>query len=268
MLLDPFWLALLVKIAATVSVVVAASLAIERGGPYWGGLLCALPIGAGPGYVLLALQEDARFVAASALASLGATIAVNLFILVVVRLAPTRSLLVTLGGAVACWIAIVLLVRPIAWTAGPVLLANLATIGACCVLTRNSERDVPARRAARHWLDLPIRALLIGCVTAGIVTASRLLGPSLTGIALVFPIAVASLTAITHARLGGPAAAATMATALRAMPGFVLALVTLHWLVPIDVVFGFLAALASSLAWAGAMMAWRAYARPALSAAG
>src|SRR5258708_31301261 len=88
MVLDAFGFALLVKIAATVVVAMAASVAAERGGPFWGGLVCALPIGAGPGYVLLALQEDADFVATSALASLGTNVATSVFMVALVWLPP------------------------------------------------------------------------------------------------------------------------------------------------------------------------------------
>jgi len=39
----------------------------ERGGPFWGGLICGVPIASGPAYVMLALQADPAFVAQSAL---------------------------------------------------------------------------------------------------------------------------------------------------------------------------------------------------------
>jgi hypothetical protein len=266
MILDEFWLGLIVKIGATMAVVVAAATAAERGGPYWGGLLCALPIGAGPGYVLLALQEDAQFVAVSALSSLGANVATSVFMAAVVWLAPRRSVVVTLGASIAGWAVVLLPLRWVAWTGVTAMSANLAAVAAACWLTRGAVRDAPVSTAPPRWFDLPVRAVLIGLVIAGVVTVSRAIGPTLTGIALVFPIATASLTAVVHRRLGGPAAAATMATALRAMPGFLSALLVLHLLAPINLVLAFVAALASSLAWAGGMMAWRAYARPALSA--
>ena len=268
MLLDAFWLGLLVKVAATVSVAMAASIAAERGGPFWGGLVCALPIGAGPGYVLLSLQADARFVADSALASLGTNIATDVFMVAVVWLAPRRSAVVTLTIAIAAWAVAVVPLRGVAWTGLTAMLANLTVVVIACWLTRGSDRDVALAVTPPRWFDLPVRALLIGLVVAGVVTASDAIGPRWTGIALVFPIATASLTAVVHRRLGGAAAASTMATALRALPGFLSALLMIHLLAPVGLVLAFVVALASSIAWAIGMMLWRVYARPAPAAAG
>ena len=54
------------------SVVVTATVVAEASGPFWGGLIVSLPIGAGPAYAMLALQHDAAFIAASALGSFAA----------------------------------------------------------------------------------------------------------------------------------------------------------------------------------------------------
>ncbi len=268
MVLDAFWLGLLVKIAVTVSVVCLATIAVERAGPFWGGLLCGLPLTTGPGYVLLALQEDAAFVAASALASLAANLAAYAFLLAIVWLAPRRSAITMLVGAMMCWAIIAVAVRPIDWTVMSATFANVAALLVAGRLTRAIAIDVPIKAAARSPYDLPIRALIIGIVIAGIVTASRALGPSLTGIALVFPIGFASVTVVLHRRVGGLAVAATVATALRAIPSLVAAVLVIHLLAPVDVWLALVAGAAASIAWAGALMAWRAYARPAPSTAG
>jgi uncharacterized membrane protein (GlpM family) len=268
MVLDALWLGLLIKILATVSVVCLATIAVERAGPFWGGLLCGLPLTTGPGYVLLALQEDAGFVATSALASLAANIAVYAFLLAVVWLAPRRSALTMLIGAIACWALAALAIRPIAWTAATAALANLAALLVAGRLTRTVATDMPIKATVRNPYDLPIRALIIGVVIAGIVTASRAIGPSLTGIALVFPIGFASVTVVLHCRVGGRAVAATVATALRAVPGLAAAVLIVHVLAPVGVWLALTAGLTASIAWAGALMAWRAYARAAVSSAG
>lgn len=80
----------------------------------------------------------------------------------------------------------------------------------------------------RTWYDLPMRALLVGTLTATVLTSSRWLGPSLTGMAAVFPIAPTGLALIVLPHLGGAAAAVLFTSALRAMPGFALALLVLH----------------------------------------
>jgi hypothetical protein len=63
---EMFWLALLTRAAISACVVVAATVAAEAAGPFWGGLIVSLPIGAGPAYAMLALQHDAAFIATSA----------------------------------------------------------------------------------------------------------------------------------------------------------------------------------------------------------
>jgi len=264
--LDAFWVALLVKMAATVSVVLLAAVAAERGGPFWGGLSVRVPLASGPGYVLLALDHDAQFIADSALNSVAGTSAANLFLLAIVRLAPRRAALPTLAIAVTVWFVAAAAVRQVAWTTPTAVLANAATLALGWWLTRDAVGVPVGARAARRWLDLPLRAIAVAALVGGVVTASTTLGPGLTGIVVVFPITLLSMAAIVHARLGGPVAAATMAHGLRAMPGFSAAILTLHLLAPSGVVRALICGLAASLAYVFAMMAWRRY-RAALASA-
>ena len=95
-------------------------------------------------------------------------------------------------------------------------------------------------------------------MVAGVVTASYALGPSVTGTAAVFPVAFTSFAFLLLPRLGGAASAAVMAGAVRAMPGFVLALLALHLCAgPFGAWVGLLAMLATSLAWSAGMLLWR-----------
>jgi hypothetical protein len=64
-------------------------------------------------------------------------------------------------------------------------------------------------------------------LVAVVVTTGRLLGPAVAGLAAIVPIAMTSIAAILHRRLGGPAAAAALAHTLPGMVGFTLALATL-----------------------------------------
>ena len=92
----------------------------------------------------------------------------------------------------------------------------------------------------------------------GVVTLSAGLGAALTGIAAVFPVTFSSLGVIVQSRLGGRVAAATMAGAIRAMPGFALGLLVLHGLaVPAGAPLAMLASLAAMLAWSGGLILWR-----------
>jgi hypothetical protein len=87
-----------------------------------------------------------------------------------------------------------------------------------------------------------------------VVTFSHVIGPTLTGLAAVFPISLSSLALLVHARLGGRMAAATMAGALRTLPGFALALLTATLLVqPLGATIALISALTTSLGWATAL---------------
>src|SRR5579883_1439902 len=63
-----YGLALAAKLAITAAFVVGAARTAERAGPLIGAMVATLPIAAGPAYVFLALDHDASFIAASALA--------------------------------------------------------------------------------------------------------------------------------------------------------------------------------------------------------
>src|SRR5438067_8186244 len=67
-----FWYELALKMALTAAIVVAASVAVERSGPFVGALIAALPTAAGAAYVILGFEHPASFVAASAIGSLAA----------------------------------------------------------------------------------------------------------------------------------------------------------------------------------------------------
>ncbi|MBV8168857.1 MAG: hypothetical protein JO021_18830, partial [Alphaproteobacteria bacterium] len=144
--------------------------------------------------------------------------------------------------------------------------ATMATIVVCCVLTRDCLTAGPPRTVVESWIDLPIRALVIGLVVATVVSVSQRIGPGWTGLLIAFPVTLSSFAIMLHTRQGGRALSATMAMALRAMPGFVAAVMTVHLVVPQHgSAIGLSCALGASLAYAVAMMLWRV--RPAPAAA-
>ena len=259
-MVSAFWLALLARAAASAFVVVAATVAAETAGPFWGGLIVSLPIGAGPAYVMLAMQHDAAFIAASALGSFAVNAATFVFLAALALLATRVRWGWALGGGLLAWFAAVLLIRLVEWDATGASALNLGVIAVSLWLTRSVGRGFVAPRGPvrRRWYEPPARAAMVGLVVGGVVTGSRALGPELTGMAAVFPIAFTSFTLLVLPRLGGGAAAAIMASALRAMPGFGLALLTLHMAaMPLGVVSALFAALGASLGWSVLLMARR-----------
>ena len=135
------------------------------------------------------------------------------------------------------------------WTALGAVLLNAVTFAACGALLRLPPAPRHARLVSR-WYELPLRAALVGFVVALAVTLSRALGPQVTGIGVVFPVAFSSLAVILHLRLGGAMAAATLGRALLPMVGFAGALLTVHLgVVPLGPWPAMALALGVSLAW-------------------
>jgi uncharacterized membrane protein len=255
-MLSPFALVVLLRAAAAAAVVVSASVLAEAAGPFWGGLIVSLPISAGPAYVMLGLQHDAAFIAAGALGSLAANAVTILYMLAIIILAPRVRWPYTVLGALALWFAVAWLVRQMSWTLTGICLLNIVVFAAGLVVARRVRPSGTSGKSGRRtWFDLPMRALLVGSLTATVVTSSRWLGPSLTGMAAVFPIALTGLALIVLPQVGGAASAALFASALRAMPGFALALLVLHLTAGrLGTWMGLLTAILSQLAYSAALL--------------
>lgn len=256
-MLSPFAFVVLVRAMAAAAVVVSASVLAEAVGPFWGGLIVSLPISAGPAYVMLGLQHDAAFIAAGALGSLAANAVTIVYMLAIILLAPRLRWPLTLLCALGLWFAMAWLIRRTAWGLVSVCLLNVAVFAvALSIASRlRPAGAIAAKARPRPWFALPLRALLVGSLTAGVVTASRWLGPSLTGMAAVFPIALTGLALIVLPQLGGNATSVLFASTLRAMPGFAIAVLVLHLVAePLGTWLGMLAALAAQLGYSALLL--------------
>ena len=255
--MEDIWVPLLIRMAVTAVVVVAATAAAERAGPFYGSLIGAFPTSAGPAYVMLALKENDAFVAASAVSSMSSMAAIAPFVTIMVWLAQRSSVAVTVGAGVLVWTVFAVPISQVAWTPLTALALNLVVYPVCFWLTRNMGEAPPeAPRAPGTWYDVPLRALIIGLFVAAIVTGSNALGPVVTGLAAVFPIVFLSLTVILHLRLGGAAAAATMHSAMRVVSGMVLSFMLMHYgVVWWGEVIGLSLGLLASVVWALTMVA-------------
>ena len=253
-----FVLALLLRAAVSAAVVVTATVVAEVSGPFWGGLIVSLPIGAGPAYAMLALQHDAAFIAASALGSFATNAATFVYLTTIALLAPRVHWGWALAGGLLAWVITVSLIRQFYWDAPAALLLNVVVVLVCLALTRSLGRDSGASASGpirRRWFELPARAALVGLMVGSVVTLSRALGPSLTGMAAVFPVAFTSFSFLVLPRVGGVVGAAIMVSAIRAMPGFALSLLTLYLTAePLGVGAALVVALLPSLAWSALLM--------------
>jgi hypothetical protein len=98
-----FWYGLALKIAMTASIVVAASIVVERSGPFIGSVIAALPTAGGAAMIILALEHPPEFIAASAVGSLIANAACALFALAYAALAQKHSLRSDPASVVRSW---------------------------------------------------------------------------------------------------------------------------------------------------------------------
>jgi hypothetical protein len=254
-----FWLSLLLKMAVTAGFVVTAAMATERAGPGIGALVATLPVAAGPAYVFVALDHDAAFVAASAIGSIAAHAATGVFCLVYIVLAQRRGVAVSVLGAVGSWFTVAFLLRMVPWTFPTVAAVNLAIFGLCIVMSARYRhaKMLPARR---RWFDIPLRAFMVACLVAAVVSLSSHVGPVVTGLLAVYPIVMTSLMLILQPRVGGPANAALMANSMWGLVGFAVCLFTVHLtVVPLGAWAGLSLALAVSVVWNIALYALRRY---------
>src|SRR5919204_3230123 len=147
---DLFILSLALKMAITAIFVVAASFIAERSGPLIGAMVATLPIAAGPSYVFLALDHDAQFIADSTITSIASHAATGLLGITYVLLAQRSSLAVSLGGALAAWIASAVAIRSVSWTLMSALAINIVTY-AFCVTVAERYLHVKMPLITRRW---------------------------------------------------------------------------------------------------------------------
>ena len=243
------WLPLATKLILAAGIVVAASVIAERVGALTGALIATLPVTIWPAYVFLSLDHDAAYIAQAALSGLVVNAATGLFLLLYAALAQVRGTFVSLTLAAACWIALALLARAMAWSFAAAAMVNLIVYPACLWLGA-SMRTAEMPRLRHAWYDLPLRTILVCGLMAAILEVSTWAGPILTGLLAVFPISSTSLILILQPRIGGRAAAAVLANSVWSLFGisFMLAAINLA-VVPLGAAVALAAALAIPILW-------------------
>jgi hypothetical protein len=253
--LDSFLLALALKMVTSAAIVVAASLIVERAGPFLGAMIATLPVSAGPAYVFLAYEHGPAFIERSSLASLVVNAATAGFIAVYAALAQRHRLLVSLGAAIAFWLASAWLASRIAWSLTGAIALNAVAYGGAIFATRRFLKTtvrVPSR--STPWWAVAARAVSVMTLVAVVIAVGRLIGPQAAGIAALMPVVMTSLALVLHPSIGGPAAATVMVIALVGMIGFTAAIVVLHLTsVPFGSVAALTGALATCLLWNGGL---------------
>ncbi len=250
-----FWYGLGLKMAMTATIVVIASVAVERSGPFIGALIAALPTAAGAAYIILALEHLPAFIAASAVGSAAANAAVAIFALTYAALAQRHGIVFSISVATLVWFGAAALLRMVEWTPASALALNAVVFAVTIPATARYRRTVvPREGIKRRRYDIPLRAATAALVVAVVTTASHRIGSFASGMFAVFPIVMGSFVVILHPRVGGPAAGAVLAHVQPALVGLGLGFLGVHYLAePLGVWWAYAGGLAITMAWSAAL---------------
>ena len=252
-----FWYALSLKVAMTASIVVAASIVVERSGPFIGALIASLPTAGGAAMIILALEHSPAFIAQSVIGSMVANAVCCVFALTYAMLAQKRGVVVSLAGAYGVWLGGVLLSQFVDWTVPSALALSLVLFAATILAGRNFRTETNTR-PHRERYDSVWRAGVVALCVVVVTTASHWIGSFASGAFAFFPVAMGSFFLILHTRVGGPQAASVAAHVQAPLIGLTLGFLAVHYLaVPLGVWWSYLIALAIGLAWNGMLWAAR-----------
>jgi hypothetical protein len=241
---------LLLKIAMTASIVVAASVVVERSGPFTGALIAALPTAGGAAMIILAIEHPPAFITQSAVGSLVSNAVCAIFALSYAALAQRRSLVVSLGGALLLWFGCAAASRLVDWSAASAVLLNVVVFPLAIFAGRHFRAEGAAKRVALSGSDLAWRAGVVTFCVIVVTAASGSIGSYYSGVFAFFPVAMGSFFVILHPRIGGPAAASVAAHVLTPLIGLGLSLLVVHWLAePIGVWWSYALGLSVGIGW-------------------
>ena len=253
-----FWL-LLLKIAMTAGIVVAASLIVERSGPFVGSMVAALPTAGGAALIILAMEHPPDFIAQSAIGSMVSNPIVAIFALTYAALAQRRSLPVSLSVAFLVWFVCAALSRLVEWTLLTALLLSAVVFPlAIAAGSRFRAESAAKTKAAFTARDMVWRAAVVTLSVVIVTAASSTIGSYFSGIFVFFPVAMGSYFVILHPRIGGPATASVAAHVQAPLVGLGLGLIAVHALAETaGVWWSYAIGLAVAIVWNAALWAWR-----------
>lgn len=227
-MIDPGLGLLLLKMAVAAAIVVSCSLLAERSGPLLAAMIATLPISAGPVYVFLALDHDAAFISASALASMSSNLSNAGLSLIYVLLAQRFGTVICLVAALLTFFLLVSGLQALALPFSVVLVATPVVFLILHRIVRPYLAARPAITPRRPWYAIPLRAAAVAALAGTVTTISARVGPAWSGVLATFPIVLSSLIAILQPRIGGPASAAVIANGLLGLLGFGFAVALVH----------------------------------------
>jgi len=241
---------LLLKIAMTAGIVVAASVVVERSGPFVGALIASLPTAGGAALIILAWEHTPQFIADGAIGSLIANAACALFALTYAALAQRRPLPISISGALLVWLGAVFLARLVEWSAAGAVVLNAVIYPITIWLGSRFRVEGTIKRVKLSSADLAWRAGVVTVCVIVVTTLSSSIGAYFSGVFAFFPIAMTSFFVILQPRIGGPAAASVAAHVQAPLIGLGLGFIAVHLLaVPLGVWWSYLIGLGVGVGW-------------------
>jgi uncharacterized membrane protein (GlpM family) len=245
-----FLTGLLLKIAMTAGIVVAASIVVERSGPFIGALIASLPTAGGAAMIILAWEHPPTFIAQSAVGSMVANAMVAVFALAYAVLAQRNGLAVSLGGAYGVWFCAAFLTRYVDWNAASAALLNAVVFPLAIIAGSRFRVTGAVRRVHLTATDLAWRAGVVTLCVLIVTAASYSIGSFASGLFAFFPVAMGSFFVILQPRLGGPAAASVAAHVQAPLIGLGLSMLAVHYLAePVGVWWSYAAGLSVGVGW-------------------
>ncbi len=196
--------------ATALAIVLVAKLG-ERGGALIASVVMTFPMNAGPGFLFVALEQNAAFVSRGALVGFAGTGAVLAFVAVFVRVARIRSFVAGLAAAVLAWLALAL--ATIALPLSLLSATGAIGLGAALVALLHTGRvaALPTTAIRAGWHLVLARGLIAGVVVASVAEAAGRLGPTIAGLAYAFPTTILASLWLLERHYGHRFTLATMA---------------------------------------------------------
>lgn len=252
------------KMAIAATIVVLTSIIAEKSRPFIAAMVATLPVSAGPALVFLALDHDDLFIAGTLMGAMATNMSTAAYCLAYSAMAQRAGTVLSLGAALAAWAIANILLRQVDLSLLASLAANVAVYGLAIPLSGRYRTNQRAAAPPRAWYAIPVRALAVACLVLAVTTLSWTLGPYYSGVLAAVPLALSSLIAILHPRIGGPQTAALISNTLVGLLGFGVAVAAAVAAVPLAGRFWALGVgLAVCLLWNGALVLiqWRKAAR-------